>query len=105
MPTQISRISMFAALLAGAALTSAQQTPGAKPQDTEVWEPVPKMVTPGPHNTEPPSDAIVLFDGKNLHNWVLASDKSPARWTVADGVLTVNKEKGVGNIETKQKFR
>jgi len=97
---------MFAALLAGTAIASAQQTPGAKPADTEVWEPVPKVVTPGAHNTEPPSDAIALFDGKNLDNWVLASDsKSPARWTVADGVLTVNKEKGVGNIETKQKFK
>jgi len=106
MPMQISKFSIFAALLAGTAAASAQQTPGAKPQDTEVWEPVPKVVTPGAHNTEPPSDAIVLFDGKNLDNWVLASDsKTPASWTVADGVLTVNKEKGVGNIETKQKFK
>src|SRR6476659_1995698 len=105
MPIQISKAAMFAALLAGAALASAQETPGAKPQDTEVWEPVPKVVTPGPHNTEPPSDAVVLFDGKNLDNWVSASDQSPAKWTVADGVLTVNKEKGVGNIETKQKFK
>jgi len=105
MHIKISKFSMFAALLAGTALASAQQTPRAKPQDTEVWEPVPKVVTPGPHNTEPPSDAIVLFDGKNLDNWVQASDQSPAKWSVADGVLTVNKEKGVGNIETKQKFR
>src|SRR3954468_7197308 len=105
MPIKILKLSMFAAFLAGTALVSGQQTPGAKPQDTEVWEPVPKVVTPGPHNTEPPSDAIVLFDGKNLDNWVLASDQSPARWTVSDGLLTVNKEKGVGNIETKQKFR
>lgn len=105
MPIKISKFSMFAALLAGTALASAQQTQGAKPEDTEVWEPVPKVVTPGPHNTEAPSDAIVLFDGKNLDNWVQASDHSPAKWTVADGVLTVNKEKGVGNIETKQAFR
>src|SRR5947199_4129183 len=105
MHIKISKFFMFATLLAGTALASAQQTPGAKPQDTEVWEPVPKVVTPGPHNTEPPSDAIVLFDGKNLDNWVQASDQSPAKWSVADGVLTVNKEKGVGNIETKQKFK
>ncbi len=31
--------------------------------------------------------------------------RSPARWTVSDGVLTVSKEKGVGNIETKRAFR
>jgi len=75
----------------------------AKPQDTEVWEPVPKVVTPGANNTAPPSDAIVLFDGKNLDEWMSAQDKAPAKWVVASGVLTVNKD--VGNIETKRTFR
>ena len=46
-------------------------------------------------NAAPPSDAIVLFDGKNLDNWVENEDKSPAQWTVSDGLLTVNKVKGV----------
>ncbi len=78
--------------------------PTAKPEDTEVWEPVPKVVTPGTNNTAPPSDAIVLFDGTNEDEWVSAKDQTPAKWTVADGVFTVNKEKGVGNIETKRKF-
>jgi hypothetical protein len=83
----------------------------AKPEDTEVWEPVPKAVTPGANNTAPPSDAIVLFDGKNLEEWVSASDKGqekgqdkrPAKWIVANGELTVNKS--VGGIETKRTFR
>jgi Domain of Unknown Function (DUF1080) len=75
---------------------------GPKPQDTEVWEPEPQVVTPGV-GTAPPSDAIVLFDGKNLDEWVSAKDKSPATWVVADGVLTVNKS--AGNIETKRTFR
>jgi len=70
---------------------------------TEVWEPVPRVVTPGSRDGAPPSDAIVLFDGRNLDEWVSAEDKSPARWTVADGVLTVNK--GAGNIETRRVFR
>src|SRR5258705_12591637 len=75
----------------------------AKPEDTEVWDPVPKVVTPGANNAAPPSDAIVLFDGKSLDEWVSAEDKAPAKWTVANGVLTVNK--AAGNIETKRSFR
>ena len=74
-----------------------------KPQDTEVWQPVPKVVTPSANDAEPPSDAIVLFNGKNLDEWVSAQDKSPAKWIVADGVLTVNK--AAGNIETRRAFK
>jgi hypothetical protein len=74
----------------------------AKPEDTEVWEPVPKVVTPGVTCGASPSDAIVLFDGKNLDAWVSNRDKSPADWTVVNGVLTVNKR--AGNIETKRSF-
>jgi hypothetical protein len=45
----------------------AQAQTNAKPEDTEVWEPVPSKVTPGNLNfATPPSDAIILFDGKNL---------------------------------------
>ena len=51
----------------------------------------------------PPSDAIVLFDGKNLDQWVSTQDKSPAKWMVADGVMTVNK--AAGNIETRRTFK
>jgi hypothetical protein len=70
-----------------------------------VWQPEPKVVTPGVHDGAPPSDAIVLFDGRNLDEWVQTKDKSPAKWTIADGVMVVNKAKGVGNIETKRSFR
>ena len=76
-----------------------------KPEETEVWEPVPKVVVPGANNAAPPSDAIVLFDGKNLDEWVQNRDKSPAKWTVGDGVVTVNKAKDSGNIETKRTFK
>jgi hypothetical protein len=76
-----------------------------RPQDTEVWEPVPVVVTPGPvTSAPPPSDAIVLFDGTNLNEWVNTRDKAPAGWTVADGMFTVNKRDKVGNIETKRSF-
>jgi hypothetical protein len=76
--------------------------PRGNPADTEVWEPVPKMVTPGAQAGMPPSDAVILFDGTNLDQWVSTKDKSPARWKVADGTLTV--DKSVGNIETKRNF-
>jgi hypothetical protein len=103
------RIFWGAALVAGLALPLSAQQPRPSqaqarpsPADTEVWEPVPAVVTPGAGNTAAPSDAIVLFDGKNLDEWVSTRDKSPAKWTVADGVMTVNK--AAGNIETKRTF-
>ncbi len=81
----------------------AQPAPAGKPADTEVWEPVPKVITPGATDAAPPSDALVLFDGSNLDHWVATKDKSPATWVVADGILTVDKK--AGNIETKRAFK
>lgn len=78
---------------------------GPKPEETEVYEPVPPVVTPGTPSSAPPSDAIVLFDGKNLNEWVMNKDKSPAVWDVADGIMTVKKGSGSGNIETKRTFK
>jgi len=59
----------------------------------------PDYVAPGPIGG-PPSDAIVLFDGKNLSAWKGKGDKE-ARWTVADGALITNR---TGNIFTKEEF-
>ena len=77
-----------------------------RPEDTEVWTPVPRIVTPpaAPASTPaaPPSDAIVLFDGTSLDQWVHTGDSAPARWKVADGVITV--DKSAGNIETRRRF-
>ena len=73
------------------------------PKATEVYTPVPKVVTPGKMNSDAPSDAIILFDGKNLDQWVNVKDSMPAKWTVADNVLTVSKTSG--NIRTKQAFQ
>jgi hypothetical protein len=72
------------------------------PAMTERWEPVPKIVNPGayPGLVPPPSDAIVLFDGKDLSKW--KGKDGEAKWKVEQGAFTVNK--GTGDIETKQNF-
>jgi hypothetical protein len=73
------------------------------PKLTEFYTPVPPVVTPGKNAGDAPSDAIVLFDGKNLDQWRSGKDSSAAAgWTVADGIITVNK--AAGNIVTKQSF-
>ena len=72
------------------------------PKATEVWEPIPRKVTPGNVNSAPPSDAIVLFDGKNLSEWISRNNKGAAQWTVSDGIMTV--KPGTGDIITKQEF-
>jgi len=95
----------MAALISVAVALCAQEPAKPKPEDTEVWTPVPKIVTPGATDSAPPSDAVVLFDGKNEDEWVSAQDHTPAQWIVANGILTVSKAKGVGNIETKRKFK
>ncbi|MGD9328480.1 MAG: DUF1080 domain-containing protein [Cyclobacteriaceae bacterium] len=68
-----------------------------KPQDTEVWEPEPVVVTPG-EGTAPPSDAIILFDGTNLDNWE-STKGGEAKWEVSDGAMTT--VKGAGGIRSK----
>jgi hypothetical protein len=105
MNTRLSQLLALAVLVSISAALSAQQAPKPKPEETEVWTPVPAIVTPGATAAEPPSDAIVLFDGKNQDEWVSAQDHTPARWVVSDGILTVTKAAGVGNIETKRKFK
>lgn len=102
-----SRILVLTALVGAAAAGYARQNDAAqqkmKPEDTEQWEPVPPVVTPGATCGAPPSDAIILFDGKNQDQWVSVKDHGPANWTVADGLLTVSKQ--AGSIETKQSFK
>ncbi|VAX40025.1 putative multi-domain protein [hydrothermal vent metagenome] len=59
-----------------------------------VWN-KPKVVTPGKENSAPPSDAIVLFDGKDLSQW-----KNGENWIVKEGYATANKT----GITTKKSF-
>ena len=77
----------------------AQQT-RPDPKATEQWEPVPPVVTPG-IGAAPPSDAIVLFDGKDLSQWQ-GVDGKPSRWKVEDGAFTA--VGGAGDIRTTRGF-
>jgi hypothetical protein len=70
------------------------------PKATEVWTPVPPVVTPGDNGTAP-SDAIVLFDGKNLDEWTNEKGDD-AGWIVHDGFVTV--KTGTGSIISKKQF-
>ena len=81
------------------------QESSMKPAMTEFYEPVPAVVTPG--NAGPnafitaPSDAVILFDGKDLSKWK-NKDGGAAQWDVKNGVFTV--KKGTGDISTVQVF-
>lgn len=79
-------------------------TEPTKPEETEVYKPIPPTVTPSKNNAAP-SDAIVLFDGANLDEWESAGKENvPAPWILdtKEGSMTV-KDKS-GNIRTKRKF-
>ena len=75
-----------------------------KPETTELWEPVPKIIQPGDGN-QPPSDAIVLFDGTDLSQWINAETGEHTDWIINnDGSMTVNTNNPRAGIETKKEF-
>ncbi|HEV2423900.1 MAG TPA: DUF1080 domain-containing protein [Terriglobia bacterium] len=68
--------------------------------------PLPPVITPATCSTQdkpgnPPSDAIVLFNGHDLSNWESVKG-GPADWTVSDGYFAT--KPGTGDIRTKQAF-
>jgi hypothetical protein len=101
----LSLASIAFALVAALAVAAAQA-----PKDWPIHDesrPRPEVVTPGTFSTpdepgRPPSDAIVLFDGKDLSAWKSSKDGGPAPWKVENGYVEVVKK--TGGIETKQGF-
>lgn len=116
------------AILMGAALPLAAQQAQTKPgyrtaplgyDDTPVipgqpWKvhdikrPRPAIVTPGIRCGDPPSDAIVLFNGKDLAQWIQMGKGPqkgkpvPAKWKVESGYVEC--VGGTGDLISKEKF-
>ena len=67
----------------------------------KLWEPVPEKIE-AYNFSQPPSDAIILFDGTDFSNWVTWGNKEP-KWIInKDGSMTV--VNGKGSIQTKESF-
>jgi len=105
--TTKSILTAIFALFSGSAALSQQLGKDGKvttkdPEVTEYYDPVPREVTPAgvPYGT--PSDADVLFDGKDLSKWQSEKNKTAATWKVSLGVMTIVPESG--NIATKESF-
>ena len=90
------RRSRASSLLAGAMLLGMMlyaQRGGDGPQ--------PRVVKAGDLPGQPPSDAIVLFDGKGSSEWVYAAGRA-SEWPIVDGALAC--KSGTGNIYTRRQF-
>lgn len=86
-------------LVAAPALAAPKGDPARDPATTEAWTPEPVIVaTPA---GAAPSDAIVLFDGKDTSAWE-AEQGGRVPWTVADGAMTV--VPGSKGIRTRETF-
>jgi hypothetical protein len=97
------QILTFMLLFIAVGVVAQEEPMKMKPEMTEIWDPEVQVVTPGETNAEAPSDAIVLFDGKDINNEWTDSEGGKPGWVVADGCVTV--KKGTGVIKTKRVFQ
>jgi len=101
-------LSVFPGLLAAMTGEPGDQT-AAQKADLQKWavhdetRPLPPVVDPGPAGppAPAPSDAVVLFDGKDLSGWQDAKGE-PAKWKIEGGYTEVVAK--TGSIRTKQGF-
>ena len=80
--------------------TDTSVIPGSKWRVHDGDRPQPRVVTPGGACGSPPSDAVVLFDGSDLAQWI-GRDGGDAAWKVENGYMEVN---GTGDISTRAHF-
>lgn len=88
----------------GVGYTTTPLIPGTKWHVHDGDRPVPRVVTPAAtfsHQAPPPSDAVVLFDGKDLSKWSVANG-GDAKWKVENGYMEVAPK--AGSIFTREKF-
>lgn len=90
-------------LLAAEGKKVPDQVSGGRWTVHDMSRPKPQVITPGTPSTQdkvgtPPSDAVVLFDGKDQSQFTSGGGK-PADWKVQDGYLEVA---GKASIETKE---
>jgi len=84
--------------------TNLAEIPGTPWRIHDAARPHPRAVTPGATPGAPPSDAIVLFDGKDLTKWVQGPQGQvvDAKWPVHDGYFETGA--GSGSIRTRDNF-
>src|SRR5438874_5126183 len=80
--------------------------PGSPFRVHDSSRPQPRVVRPGTESTparpgQPPSDAVVLFDGTDLSQWT-GVEGGEARWKVENGYLEVVAR--TGDIRTREEF-
>jgi hypothetical protein len=100
---------LFAAisgLLLSAVPTIANAQVDTKWKIHDLTRPLPPVIDPGTSSTQdspgrPPSDAVVLFDGKDLSKWA-HKDGSPAKWKVENGYFEVVPK--TGYVYTREPF-
>jgi len=78
--------------------------PGQKWRVHDIDRPRPERVTPGADCTKPPSDAVVLFDGKGTSQWQQWRDGKlqEPKWKVENGYMEI--VGGTGDMLSKEKF-
>lgn len=99
-------LTLFSILIFLGGVYSSGQTAKLEVEKWKVHDPdrpMPPVVDPGPAgNPVPaPSDALILFDGKDLSQWTDGKGQ-PARWKVENGYMEVVAKTGA--IRTKQNF-